>query len=243
MLMSDQQLREAVESGDLSIEPFTEEQLEPASYDMRIGRKVLASHSEREIHLENRGSATIHPGEFALITTLETLNVPTDVAGHIGIRSFYTRKGLVLLAGSHLDPGYQGHLTLGVYNAAPRNVTLEYREGFCTVEFHKLRKEVEEPYESSKHQIQESIPPADKQYLSTLETESLSSMDESIRTLTETVGELSEGQNSLNDTMSDLTKNVNELSANVDNLEKIVWRGLGGLFLAILAAVVLPQLI
>lgn len=243
MLMAGEEIEEELREGDLDIEPFSEDQLEAASYDLRIGRKVLASHSEREINLEDVGSVIIHPGEFGLINTYEKLDVPADIAGHIGIRSFYTRKGLVLLAGSHLDPGYEGYLTLGVYNAAPREITLDYKDGFCTVEFHALSEPVDQPYESSKHQISDSIPPDDKHYLATLQTESLSSMNESIRQMSESVGNLSEDVSSLNNDVGDLTRNMTQLTANVNNLEKIVWRGLIGLFLAILAAVVLPQII
>lgn len=47
-----------------------------------------------------------------------------------GIRPYGTSNRLILLAGSQVDPGYEGHLTLGVYNASPRDFTLEYQESF-----------------------------------------------------------------------------------------------------------------
>ncbi len=33
------QIREATESGDILIEPFLEERLEPATYDLRVGKQ------------------------------------------------------------------------------------------------------------------------------------------------------------------------------------------------------------
>lgn len=188
--MGDSDILEAQKDGELVLEPFSEDSLQPASYDLRVGSKLLASHSDREIDLSSKGSGAIKAGEFALLNTYEKIELPPDMAAHIGIRSYYTRKGLILLAGSQIDPGFEGHLTLGVYNASPRSFTIEYKEPFSTVEFHRLNEPVDEPYRSSKQQISESIPKDDKDYLRTLETESLSEMSESVRQLSENMNTL-----------------------------------------------------
>lgn len=172
------------------IEDFSEQCLQPASYDLRVGAKVLASHSDREIDLSEQRSMPIKAGEFALLNTHEKVEFSSTIAGHIGIRSYYTRKGLILLAGSQIDPGYEGHLTLGVYNASPRDFTIEYKEPFSTVEFIQLNDPVEEPYESSNQQKSPDIPREDKDYLRTLETESLSEMSQSVRQLSENMNTL-----------------------------------------------------
>lgn len=190
MLMGDQEIREAMDDGDLVIENFSEESLQPASYDLRVGSKVLASHSDREVDISEQGSMPIKAGEFALLNTFEKVEFSPVIAGHIGIRSYYTRKGLILLAGSQIDPGYEGHLTLGVYNASPRDFTIEYKEPFSTVEFFRLSEPVERAYESSNQQKSAEIPRGDKDYLRTLETESLSEMSQSVRQLSENMNTL-----------------------------------------------------
>lgn len=210
MLLGDAEIKQSMEEGDLSIDAFAEGCLQPASYDLRVGRKLLASHSDREIDLAERGSAKIHAGEFALLTTLERLELSPRIAGHIGIRSYYTRKGLILLAGSQVDPGYEGHLTLGVYNASPRDFTLEFEEPFSTIEFHRLSSPVASPYQSSESQRRDTIPREDKDYLRTLETESLSEMSEAVR----------------------------QLSTNMNTLTTITYRVVLPLLLLILASVV-----
>jgi len=40
-MLSDVEIRKEIASGELSIEPFQEESLEPASYDLHIGRVLL----------------------------------------------------------------------------------------------------------------------------------------------------------------------------------------------------------
>jgi len=94
------------------------------------------------------------------------------------------------LAGLQIDPGFEGHLVLGIYNAAPRQLVLDYRSAFCTVEFHKLVRPVEKPYVPRGEQLKGQIPQVDKDYLRTLETQSLSDVAESVRQLTTNMGEM-----------------------------------------------------
>jgi deoxycytidine triphosphate deaminase len=57
MLMTDGEIREAMKSGDLAIDNFSESCLEAASYDMRVGERLLISNEPTEIDLSSRGSA------------------------------------------------------------------------------------------------------------------------------------------------------------------------------------------
>lgn len=189
MLLTDGEIKEML-GKEIVIEGFDEEFLQPSSYDMRIGKRALVSHSEAEADVEKNGSVPIKPGEFALLTTHEKVKLASNVAGHIGVKSYYTRKGLVLLAGLQIDPGFEGHLVLGIYNAAPRQLVLDYLSPFCTVEFHKLARPVEKIYVSKGEQLKGQIPQVDKDYLRTLETQSLSELANSVRQLTTNMGEM-----------------------------------------------------
>lgn len=184
MLMTDREIKKAIEDKKLIMKNYSEDCLEASSYDMRAGNKAVVSGKDKEIDMKKEQGVVIHPGEFAIITTFENIKMPPDIAGHIGVKSYYTRKGLILLAGLQIDPGFEGVLVLGVYNAAPRRLTLDYLSSFCTVEFHQLSGPVEKPYEGSTEQTKGEIPRADKDYLRTIETQSLSEMADNLRTLT-----------------------------------------------------------
>jgi len=190
MMMTDADIKAAIQSGDLVIENFSEASLQPSSYDARVGNRALVGGTDTEIDIAQKGSVTIRPGEFVLIVTREKFKLKPIIAGHLGIRSYYSRKGLVLLAGLQIDPGFDGHLVIGGFNAAPRRLTLDYESPFVTVEFHKLAgRAVEQPFvPSGDEQKAGHIPRMDKDYLRTLETQSLSSVAEELRTLTENVG-------------------------------------------------------
>lgn len=48
----------------------------------------------------------LRPGDFAFVTTKERLCLPWTVAGNVGVRNRFARKGLLVLTGLIVDPGY-----------------------------------------------------------------------------------------------------------------------------------------
>jgi len=188
MMMTDSDVKTAIQSGELVIDPFHEPSLQPASYDARVGDRALVGGTDTEINIRERGALTIRPGEFVLIMTRERFSVKSTIAGHLGIRSYYSRKGLVVLAGLQVDPGFDGHLVIGGYNAAPRRLTLDYESPFVTIEFHRLTGRVDKPYISGDEQKRGLLPRIDKDYLRTLETQSLSDVTGELSNLAKNVG-------------------------------------------------------
>lgn len=60
----------------------------------------------------------LHPGEFALASTLEFFRFPLDIAGRLEGRSSIGRLGLQVHAtAGYVDPGFEGTLTLELINA------------------------------------------------------------------------------------------------------------------------------
>lgn len=190
MLMTDKEIKDAMQAGDLGIEYFEDANLQAASYDGRIGNRALIGGKDNEIDVARSRLVTIKPGEFVLLVTREKIKLGSNIAGNLGLRSYYGRKGLVLLAGLQLDPGFEGHLVIGGYNAAPRKLVLDYESPFITIEFHRLASIAEKPYQSDDEQKRGEIPRVDKDYLRTLETQSLSDLANDVRQLTVTVGKM-----------------------------------------------------
>ncbi|MGO8866129.1 MAG: dCTP deaminase domain-containing protein [Alphaproteobacteria bacterium] len=190
MMMSDEQIRAACAAGELVIEPFSEESLQGSSYDARIGSRALLGGSDAEIDVADKGAITVKPGEFVLMVTREKFRLNPDIAGHLGVRSYFSRKGFVILAGLQIDPGFEGHLVIGGYNAAPRRLTLDYEAPFLTVEFHRLSHPATKRLKGGAEQRSGHIPRIDKDYLRTLETQSLSDVSEELRKLAVNVGEM-----------------------------------------------------
>jgi len=164
MIMTDKAIRKALETGDLVIENFDQHYLEPASYDMRLGEQAITSSRREILHPNEKGLLTIAPGDFALATTHEKVFLRTNMAGHIGLRSLYAKKGVVLLSGPQIDPGFKGVLVVGLSNLSPRDVVIPYKTPFCTVEFFQLEEPATRPY-SGEYQEQTGISSSDIQNL------------------------------------------------------------------------------
>lgn len=160
MLMADEAIHKALKIGELKIENFDERCLQPASYDMRLGEEAITSSRREKLNPAEKGLLTIPPGDFALVTTHEKVSLTPKMAGHIGLRSLYTKKGLVMLSGPQIDPGFKGVLVIGLSNLSPRDVVIPYKDAFCTVEFFALEEPATKAY-SGEYQGQTGISPSD----------------------------------------------------------------------------------
>lgn len=120
------------------IEPFERDCLRTAGYDVRIGGQVItptgtllrlaeSSSNGREIVLE--------PGESAVFLTEEILDLPLTIAGNLTLKTGVATRGLLLLSGMLIDPGYSGHLHLCVANLGSRRAVLRRGDKIAAVQF------------------------------------------------------------------------------------------------------------
>jgi dCTP deaminase len=188
-VLTDTELRSALDSGSVLIEPFSDASLQPASYDFRVGADAFVSGSDAVIDVSNKGLVIIDPGEFAVIATRERVHCGNDMAGQLGLASAYGRQGLMLLSGPQIDPGFDGVLVVRVTNLSPRRVTLPHEAPFLTVQFFKLNQPVDRPYRGSR-QGQTGLQPADIQELSDPESPTIGGMVRSLAVLAADVGDL-----------------------------------------------------
>ncbi len=185
MLMTDGEIRAAIESKTFGIEPYDLNRQQPCSYDARAGKEALVSRDYTLIDLSKSNSVTLQAGDFALIMTHESFRLPLDMAANIGMKSGLARRGLMLLAGIQIDPGFDAHLRLGLYNASGRPITIDYLDPICTIEFHHLAKPAEKGIGSFPDLKEGRIPEADKAYLRDLESTSLSDIAKDMRSLSQ----------------------------------------------------------
>lgn len=188
MLNADE-IRGALISGLLEVDPFADESLQPASYDCRVGREAFVSGDDEKLDVANKGLVIVDPGEFAVIATRERVHCGPQIAGQLGLSSYYARQGLVLLSGPQIDPGFDGVLVVRVTNLAPRRVTLAYEAAFLTVQFFKLNAPVANPYQGSR-QGQTGLAPKDMESVVSADSPTLGGMVRSLATLAADVGAL-----------------------------------------------------
>lgn len=197
MLMVDADIRQAIKDKALEISDLSEESFKSLAYIARLGKRALIGGQNQEINLGNDNSITLKAGDFVLFNTEESFKLSDKIAGHIGMTSYYARKGLILLAGMHIDPEWDGHLVLGAYNASPREIVLDYLSPLIVIEFHQLARVPNITAKKNPEQRKGLLPQMDKDFLRTLEAQSLSELGKEIRTLTISVGGLDKDMKAL----------------------------------------------
>lgn len=156
MFLSDIEIREMLESGRLEISPLNQSQIQSASIDLTLGNvfsKITTG--QNEIILPNRppkyktipaNMYLLDPGEFILATTQEYLRLPDDVIAFIEGRSSYGRLGLFIQSAGWIDPGFEGELTLQLYNANKAAIAVKAGMRLGKVVFAKTGMPAAHPY-------------------------------------------------------------------------------------------------
>lgn len=217
-ILSDKKLREAMEGGQIVITPPVET-VEPASIDLSVGEEAFIASAEEITRLSNGKLLILPAGEMALVITREELSLSKRIVGHMGLRSYFTRKGVVLLAGPQIDPGFRGSLHLVLCNLSPTEISLSYGEPFCTVEFHELSADAQRPYEGT-YQGQRGITPQEIADIRQGRGYSLSEVIRNMQTIARDI--------------SSLKESVERLTSRTDKYMAIFVTSLGALVIGII---------
>ncbi|MEV0647693.1 dCTP deaminase [Phytomonospora sp. NPDC050363] len=140
MLLSDRDLTAAVKAGRLGLEPFEPTLIQPASVDVRLDRWFRVFNNSKYTHIDpavqqddltslveitDGEPFVLHPGEFVLGSTLETVSLADDLAARLDGKSSLGRLGLLTHStAGFIDPGFSGHVTLELSNVANLPITL-----------------------------------------------------------------------------------------------------------------------
>ncbi len=113
-----------------------------ASYDLRLGAEIYIVGREAPDTLTKQNPyASLPPGQFAILTTYEKIELPNYILGFINIRTTYKWQGLVNISGFHVDPSFQGKLLFAVQNVGPADIRLKFGEPTFTIFFAQLQSD------------------------------------------------------------------------------------------------------
>ena len=154
MILGPQKLLELVKEIKL-IENLSERELtnpEGAGFDLRLGEVYKISGTaflgETERHTAEiallqeykegeKRNVTLRPGDFVLVKTIETVNMPKDLTANMKPRSTTFRSGLSIRTGN-IAPGYSGGLSFGIKNDGPIDVTIEMGARIIHIQFEEV---------------------------------------------------------------------------------------------------------
>jgi dCTP deaminase len=180
LVLSDRSIRDEIEAGRIVIEPYDPEQIQPSSVDVRVDRRFRVFHNARYPYIDVRQPMEeltelvevrdgepfiLHPGEFVLGQTLETVTLPDDLVARLEGKSSLGRLGLLIHStAGFVDSGFSGHLTLELSNVANLPITIYEAMPIGQISFMRMDGPVERPYGSresrSKYQGQAEPTPS-----------------------------------------------------------------------------------
>ena len=162
MILSDKTIKKMLKEGELSISPLEDIQIQPASVDIRIGdsfsfvkptETLITFGLPLEYANVKKDYYLLSPGKFVLATTKEYFKLPDNLTAFVEGRSSVGRMGLFIQNAGWVDPGFEGEITLELYNASDKPILLEAGARVGQLVFAKLDQHAENPY-NGKYQKQ-----------------------------------------------------------------------------------------
>ena len=166
MLMSDRDIKAAIDSKRVVLEPFDPDMVQPSSIDVRLDRYFRVFENHRYPHIdpaEDQPDLTrlvepagdepfvLHPGEFVLASTYEVVTLGNDLSARLEGKSSLGRLGLLTHStAGFIDAGFSGHLTLELSNVATLPIKLWPGMKIGQLCFFALSSPAEEPYGSGR---------------------------------------------------------------------------------------------
>ena len=163
MILSDRDIKKALKSGRIKIKPAPDlkVQLGSCSLDLHLGNnfRVFKQSSHpfidlkgpvdtdkimQEVIVSDDEPFIMQPGDFALATTEENLELADDLLGRIEGRSSLGRLGIIVHGtASIFDPGWNGKPTMELGNLGVMPVALYPGMRICAFTFEEVSSQVE----------------------------------------------------------------------------------------------------
>lgn len=150
------------------LDPFSNESLKAASYDIRVGDTAVKSLAPQEqrgakkyqyIDLKREKSVEIEPGQSYTFYSMERIYVPANIQGVLFNRHHWVTKRLNF-DGGVVEPTYKGYLFLTVTNVGDSPVVIKHGEPLVSAVFTQLESETKrKPYELRLELDESRLPP------------------------------------------------------------------------------------
>ena len=163
-VLSDRDIRSALDAGTVKIRPYDAHDLQPSSVDLHLDRRFRVFRNNRYAFIDVRAPQPdltelltieddepfiLHPGEFVLGQTHEWVELPDDLVARLEGKSSLGRLGLLIHStAGYVDPGWKGNLTLELSNVANLPIALYSGMRIGQISFFKMSSPVDRPYGS-----------------------------------------------------------------------------------------------
>jgi dCTP deaminase len=156
MILSDKTIKELLSKRALEIYPLEKIQIQPASVDIRLENtftiiedaysRVIELSGELRYKTIQSEKYLLMPGQFVLATTMEYFKLPNNMTAFVEGRSSIGRLGLFIQNAGWVDPGFEGEITLELFNANRCAIELQAGRRIGQLVFAQLDANADRPY-------------------------------------------------------------------------------------------------
>jgi len=163
MILSDKSIKEKINTGEIAISPFSEDSLQPASYDLHLDSNIMYFNTDGNNIIDVKkpvddlmvktqisdSGFVIEPHQLVLANVIEITGVDSKHVGRLEGKSSLARIGLIIHAtAGFLDPGNKLRLTLEMVNLSPLPIRIYAGMKIAQIAFEELDTPCEKPYGS-----------------------------------------------------------------------------------------------
>lgn len=161
MILNDIDIEKSIKMGHLNIDP-PPKLIGPSSIDLTLGSTFKILHPKcKEIDPQNVSEDNYYtfdwskfevpfslgPRQFALAETVEKISIPNFLAAKVEGRSSMGRLGVLVHAtAGYIDPGFEGTITLELYNLNDVPILLYPGQRVCQLVVEQMTGRCKKPY-------------------------------------------------------------------------------------------------
>ncbi len=164
MILSDKDIKTQLTAGRIKVSPCNlDKQLGAVGIDLRLSNAFRIFKTTHKpfidlteemfdvdtelLELPEGEKFIVHPGEFVLGMTMETVELPDNIGGRLDGRSSLGRVGIIVHStAGRVEPGWKGRLTLEISNIGKLPIALIPGMRFCCLMFEQISTPVEKVY-------------------------------------------------------------------------------------------------
>ena len=158
MIYSDHTIKRKIWDNEIGFDPFHFESVQPASIDITLSDKFLEPKFSgsivnldtpiqyNEYTVDKKNGFVLRPKSFVLASTEEYMKIPGNVTAWVEGRSSIGRVGLFIQNAGWIDPGFEGTITLELFNASNYSIRLLPGTRVGQIIFAELDAPCQKPY-------------------------------------------------------------------------------------------------
>ncbi len=165
-ILVDFEIEEVIEKGLIHIDPFDPSNVKSASMDLTVGLLTQKPFDGDDDHKQSTGNTvSLKSQESINIVVKERVRFGKDYLARVGQITHNAARGLLVMHGIQIDPGYAGSLHIRAVNLTPEKISISVGDPILSLEIVRLSKTPREAFQNHEldsieglaHRIEEAL--------------------------------------------------------------------------------------